>query len=228
LSEIRVLIFTQKFIDDKLPGLQSKLFEEYQNLSKKIKLVIVSSIIKKNNYNNIRIVEARSKVPFFHKFFQTLSFLLAAIKVRNDYEIIFSRMLNPVHLLPAVVVTLFFKKKLVVWISGTSNLRKGRIEKKIIQMGLNFADYIGCSSEFQIREIECLGVKIDKNKVFYINPGVNLSKFKPERKKNLKEVILNVSRIVPSKGIEDSIKVIPFLKEKFPDLKLKIVGAVMD
>ncbi len=137
-------------------------------------------------------------------------------------------MLNPIHLLPAVVVTLFFKKKLVIWISGTSNLRKGGIGKKIIQMGLNFADYIGCSSEFQIREIECLGVKIDKNKVFYINPGVNLSKFKPERKKNLKEVILNVSRIVPSKGIEDSIKVIPFLKEKFPDLKLKIVGLAVD
>ena len=95
-------------------------------------------------------------------------------------------------------------------------------------MGLNHADYIGCSSEFEVNNIEFYGVKIDKNKVFYINPGINLSKFKPDRKNNQKQIILTVSRITASKGIDDCIKVIPFLTEKFPDLKLKIVGFVKD
>lgn len=230
LSEIRVLIFTHKFRGNQIPGLQSKLFEEYINFSKKIKLVIVSSIIRKKNFDNIRIVKAFShqNFPFFKKFFNSLTFLLAAIKARNDYEIIFSRMLNPVHLLPSIILVLFFKKKLIVWIAGTTSLRMGRIKKKIVQMGLNSANYIGCSSEFETKEVERLGVKIDKSKVFYINPGVDLSKFKPERKKNPDEVILNVSRINLDKRIEDSIKVIPYLKEKFPDLKLKIVGVYED
>jgi len=227
--EIRVLIFADKFTDDRLPGLDSKLFEECQNLSKKVKVVVVSSIVKENSYDNIRIVESPfKKFHFFQRYSRPLGFLLAAIKARKHYEIVFSRLLDPVHLLPSIVLNLFFKKKLIVWVSGTDNLRKGRIRKKIVQVGLNSADLIGCNSEFVIREIERLGVGIDKGKVFYVNPGVNLSKFKPERRENPEEVILNVSRINPSKGIEDSIKVIPLLKEKFPNLKFKIAGNFED
>ena len=222
---IRVLIFADKFIDDRLPGLDSKLFEECQYLSKKIRMVVVSDNVKKNSYENIRIVDASSKkFHFFQEYFRPLGFLFAAVKARRHYEIVFSRLLDPGHLFPSIVMNLFFNKKLVVWISGTDDLRKGRIRKKIVQAGLNFADCIGCNSEFVTREIGLLGVRIDMGKVFYINPGVNLSKFQPERRENHDEIILNVSRINPSKGIEDSIKVIPSLKEKFPNLKLKIAG----
>lgn len=227
MDEIRILIFTDKFVGEKEPSLQSRLFGEYLMFSKKIKLVIISGNIQAENYENIQIFKSSClKFPFFQSFFQTLGFLFTATKLRNNYDLIFSRMLDPKHLFPAIVISLLFKKKIISWFSDAKYIRKGGLGKKIIQMGLNNSSYFGCPYESQIAEIEDLGIKIDKDKIFHINPGVNLSKFKPEFKNNLENIILNACRINPVKGIEDSIKVMPYLKEKFPDLKLKIVGPI--
>ncbi len=80
--------------------------------AKKIKLVIISGNVHDKNYENIKIVKSFfPKFSFLQRFFKTLSFLFTAIKIRNDYDLIFSRMLDPTHIFPAIVVSLLFKKK---------------------------------------------------------------------------------------------------------------------
>ena len=55
-----------------------------------------------------------------------------------------------------------------------------------------------------------------------------MSRFKPTNENNEKNIVLCVSRINKIKGLEFLIKAIPYVVKSFPDVKLRIVGKVLD
>jgi glycosyltransferase involved in cell wall biosynthesis len=87
---------------------------------------------------------------------------------------------------------------------------------------LNSADRIICYTSGEKASLEHLGVEAEKIEV--IHNGINTDKFTPVGNKEEIKSILWVGRFQPGKGIEYLIKAFSLLNEKYPDIKLLMVG----
>jgi len=229
---IRTLVFTRFFARDR-SGLQAQLHDEYIKLSKKIKLIVVGYKFETEPNKNLFYVHISRplKQPFISTIYNIINYSIVTIKVRKEFDVIFTRTMNINYLVPAIIAKLFFKKKFVIWISGsfrTQKTIKQLFERYIIKIAFGVADSIGTTSNHVINDIENNLVKINRKKVFFLNTAIDVSSFKPLHKENLDNVLLTVCAVYPIKGIENIIESIPFVKDQIPDVKLKVVGNYFD
>ncbi len=124
------------------------------------------------------------------------------------------------------------KKKFIVISHGTAweLPKKSFIKNLIIKTALSFPDKIICVSK---KTEELLRPNIRRNKLVVINNGIdpewlkpNINKDKLRKKLGLdnKIIFLSVSSLVPKKGIDVIIKVLPRIIREFPNLLYFIIG----
>lgn len=92
------------------------------------------------------------------------------------------------------------------------------IERFVAKM----SDIIIVPSEYLKKIVVGWGVNSEKVKVVY--NAVSFKAVYPEKKEDNERWLVSVARLMPWKGMDVLIKIMPGLLEKFPDLKLKIVG----
>ncbi len=98
-------------------------------------------------------------------------------------------------------------------------------KKRIKYFTMSQADSILCHTE---RAKQCLIKEgADLKKIRVIKLGVDLTRFKPKRKKGNELTVLFVGRLVEEKGIMDSYEAFKLVKKTFPEkiLTFRIIGA---
>lgn len=229
----RILVFINDFTGNHMPGVESAIYDEYLKLSKKLKLVVLAKDLDEKKYDNITVVEVPkpSKTRFW-TLRNVMNFTSSTIKVRHDFDIIFTRMIGSNVLVPAILSKLLFRKKFVMFISGAMKVLKtkeNRYNRIIIKLSVILADRLCTHSKYVLDDFEShLGYKINRNKVFFTNHYVDINFFKPLDMDTKDDVIASVGRISRIKGFELLIAAIPFIIENFPNLKIKIIGPIED
>jgi spore coat protein SA len=136
---------------------------------------------------------------------------------------------------PAFVIPLrknFPDKKIVLVLHSLTFMKKLKTEQQIEV--IKKADAILCNSEFIRNEYRQLFPK-DAGKFHAIYLGTDLSRFRPptlEEKINIRKKynvhdsfnVLNAGRIIPGKGIHLLVNAVGTLKNKYPYIKLILVG----
>lgn len=227
----RILVFTAQFMGNKTPNLYSKIFDEYQSLAKKVKLLVFSRKAQLKNYDNIKLVQLPEPHPPFWSFKAIMGSTRVMFKHRKEFDIVFSRMLSIHPLFPGIIAKILFGKKLVVWVSGssfTTRELKNFFNLPIIKIALIIGDVIAAPSERVIQDIEKNLGRIDRRKVQVLQKTINISNFHPTNDSSYGTHLLSVCRISMVKGIEKTIKSIPLVAREIPQVKLKIVGPVED
>ena len=160
-----------------------------------------------------------------------LTWSFAAIKNRNNYDVVFTRNFGIQYYFAGIVAKRLLRKKLVLWLSGSRKTGKGfrgKFYRPFLKDALKISDAITTSSNRVINEIESYLVKIDQAKVTIINQPVDISKFNPSNTHSLENVILCVARIDPVKGIDDIIQALPYVIKSIPNVKLVVAGFTSD
>lgn len=227
-----VLVYSYAYSQD-APSLYSRIYDEYNSLSKFVKLTIIAEdITEKGNQNTSLVKVSKISRPIIHVIYRSLVFFLASLKHRRKYSIIYLRVLDFAYLAACIGIKKILRKKLVLWISNAETGHRGIRRKFYMYLYKKIffiADAICCSSEDDITVVEnYMGKNLDIKKIVVIKPGVNTSRFKPEKKKTNEIILLCVARIAPIKLIDYLIEAIPFIKNSFPNVKLKLVGPIED
>ena len=86
-------------------------------------------------------------------------------------------------------------------------------------------DELVTTSEHVIKDIEKnIGRRINK-KITFFSDGIDLSKFYPSKKISSYHII-TVTRLISTKGLERTIKAIPYIQKEIPNVKLLIVAPI--
>ncbi len=231
--EPKLLTFSLKFLGTKTASLNARIFEETISFSKKTKIIVVAEEISEKGNENLTLIRvSRTSLPFIQTIYGIISNFLETVKHRKDYDLIFIRVLYVQHLVVAILAKKILRKRFVIWLSNTGSAYRGfrnKFYRIVIDKAINEADAIAASSEIVIEDYEkYLGKKISRTKFAIVRQGINKSRFKPIKIQNKENVLLCVARIAPTKKIEDVIKLLPFLIESVPDIKLNIIGVVND
>lgn len=147
------------------------------------------------------------------------------------------KMIHLSHVLPIGYIAYRLKKKMglryIVFCHGLDILRaqeKPRKKKWLLKI-LGEANGIIANSEFTRGLIRNIGVPDDKILVVYPCPAVPKAKETIETYTTIakyglanKRIILTVARLVPRKGIDKVIEVMPRLYEKFKNIMYVVVG----
>jgi len=228
-----VLTYTRMFDGTGHPTLYSRLYEEFTELSKKVKLIVVAEDGFFTDNENLSLVKvSRIAKPFtFQVLYRTLVYSIATIKQRKNYDVIFVRLLSFSYLFAGILAKKILRKKLVIYLSGADMSQTGikrKINQIIIHKALSVADVITYTSEHTIEETECLtGKKIDLKKTILVKQGINTTKFRSYNKNN-NNFIICVARINIEKQFEQIIEAIPYVIQTIPNVKLMIVGGIDD
>lgn len=102
-----------------------------------------------------------------------------------------------------------------------------------LQFGLRKADHVFCISQYTRNLVVQLGV--DDSKISLIPPGISLNTFSRANDQTVsrlasqlaiqnRPVILSVARLVPRKGIDVTLRALPEVVERYPDLIYVIAG----
>ena len=195
-------------------------------------VLVISEEVSVNSQDNLKVI----KIHKFKKFmlqrpFQVLAYAFATIKYRNDFDIVFSRLITPENIISDLVAKKLLKKKIVVCLPGSSKTGKSLrlwIYRVFLKLTLKNADAIIASSESVQKYYQKSYKKyMNHSKLFVIRPPVNIERFNSDSiEKSLD--ILCVSRINPIKSIETIIEAIPYIIKSTPKVKLKIVGPIQD
>jgi glycosyltransferase involved in cell wall biosynthesis len=209
------------------PGVESVIYGEYLKLSELMKLVVLAKNGCETDRDNILII----KVPKSYKPFWTaknvFTFTMAAIRMRDYFDLVYSRMLSPHTLVPGIVLKIIFRKRFVMRISGRGNLT--RTNSIIFRVALRLADKICTPSPIVVEDFERhLGVKIDRHKVFFLKNYIDIETFKPATKEKTGNVIISVGRISREKGFEFLIEAAPHIFKAVPDIRIRIIGPIQD
>jgi len=200
-------------------------------LSKNVKLTIITEKIGTVSSENITLVEIPKIIfPVLISFQRLLAYLIATLKNKKKFDIVFTRIFRIHFLISAIIAKKFFKKKLVVWIPGSfmTKQRKIMFHRNIIKTALSVADIICAPSEQVVIDIEKNLGQIDRSKVKIFDESPNISIFKPIVKTSLNNNICSISRIVPLKAIEKIIYSLPLVIKEIPDVKFIHVGPIQD
>jgi L-malate glycosyltransferase len=101
--------------------------------------------------------------------------------------------------------------------------RKSPIHKLVIKSVLKRADYITATSNMLAEKTRELAEPYKEIKV--IPFGVDLNKFKPERKSTSGKIVIGTARaFTPKYGLEYLIKAFAQLRQKYSNIKLTLIG----
>jgi len=202
-------------------------YEEYIALSKKVKLLLMVPNPFEINTSHIRIIPVRISKGGPKEFKNSLRFAFDMIKIRQEFDIVFTRMMGNHYLIPAIVAKLFFRKKFIMFIPGAVKvikIKENRFNRQIIKIALALADKIGTHSQIVIEDFEShLGYQINKKKLFFLNHYVDINNFFPAKNNVTENVVIAAGRIDPIKGVEIMIQSVSHIK-KITDIKIKIIG----
>ncbi|HSX24348.1 MAG TPA: glycosyltransferase family 4 protein [Candidatus Andersenbacteria bacterium] len=137
---------------------------------------------------------------------------------------------------PADVTARYAKKHHIPFIFHPiyykNSIRKKAIwklyEKLIGRNTFAAADVIVVISEYEKKLIQGAGYAVKRFAV--IPPGVDIERFAEKRKNPFIEknvsgtILLSVSRIAKSKGLQDTIRALPDIQKRIPDIRLVIIG----
>ena len=226
---MRALVFIWSFRGSKDPYLDSRIAEECIALSKKIKVIVVAEDISSGTNNNLSLIRVpKISVPFIQTLYRIFVYSTATIKHREKYDLVFVRTLNIPHFVAGIIARKFLKKKLVIWLSGSVTSHQGirkKIFNSIARKTLDTADLIISSSDRVLDEIENYVGNVDRTKLSIMRQAVNIQRFKPLTNNVDDNILLSVGRIDPVKGFESIIESLPYVIEKIPNVKLKLIGS---
>jgi len=233
MVNLSTLVFTRSFTGRNVPLVWSQIYNEYVSLSMKTKLIVVADEISSEQNENLSLIQfGKSSLPIIKVLYRTLSCFLIAINQRKKYDLVFIRIMELSDLAVGILAKKILKKKLIVWLSN-SDTDHSRIQKKIYKFigkkALSTANAISTTSDKILKDVESFfEIEIDRKKVTEIKQGIDLTRFKPENIQNQENILLCVARFSRIKGLENLINVIPFVIKEIPNVKLKIVGPVLD
>ena len=214
------------------PGVASQNFNEYLALSEIASLVVLAKNIPKKSYQNIKIVRVpRSKKPLW-ALKNVLAFSKSMFKIRNEFDLVFTKFNDPFVLIPALLSKIILRKKLIVTIVGYQRVKKNKqniFNRLIIKCAINLADKIASYSQAKLDYFEFhLGKKVDKRKVFPFPFYLETNEFIPNKFNEKENSIVSVARIFPTKTFEYIIEATPYILKILPDVKIKIIGPIQD
>jgi glycosyltransferase involved in cell wall biosynthesis len=168
---------------------------------------------------------AKLQVPLF-----LLAFLTKGIRVSFGSDIIHAHWTAAGFV--GVIMKYLMGKPLVITVHGSDvHLANSRIIKSITQSILKRGDFITAVSDDLCSKLSRWG--IDKKKIQCVPLSVDNMKFFPQNSINIKKslgfdrnmkYVLFVGRLVPIKGVEYLIQVIPDVIQRFKKVRFIIVG----
>jgi len=229
----RILVHSWSFMGTKDPNLDSRIYEELSDLSRNVSITVVAENILSNQNRNLSLNKIpRISLPIIQNLIRFFGYSLATIRLRGKYDLIFVRTLNLLFLFCGIIAKKFLQKKFVIWLSSSRGRHTGMMEKiycYLAKQALKNANMITSSSEQVIIDTEnYLKIKIERQRTIILKPGINLSRFKPRNNHTDDNILLCVARINEIKGLEYLIKAIPYVTKSVPDVKLIIVGQILD
>jgi len=159
-----------------------------------------------------------------------LSELFYAIKIikKERINFIHSHWIIPSGLVGAVCKRIF-KKPFIISVHGSDLILPNKFLKNFAKIALNSCDV--CVVNSTATKDTVLGIT-NVREVEIVPMGADLSMFNPNVKSDIKKdykingpIILTVGRLSKEKGIEYTIKAMPTILKKIPEIKLIIVGA---
>jgi len=200
------------------PTVEAQNYDQYLALSEKVNLIILAKNITNKSHQNIRIVRVpRSYKPLW-ALKNIFEFSKAMFKVRNEFDIVFTLMIGPHLLIPAILAKIILNKKFVMNISGPQHAKKikqNRFNRLIIKLSINLADRISAFSYAKLNIFEYhLGKKIDKRKFFLLPLYLDINKFTPTKFEEKENSIVSIARIFPTKRFENLIEAVPYIVKK--------------
>lgn len=234
MSKPRILVLSRSFSGNNFPGLESRLYEEYTMISKKTKILVISEDVSIKSHDNLTVIKVRKiTTPSpIQRFFQVLAYVFVIIKHRNEFDIIFSRLLSPENLATNFIAKKLLGKKLLVNLPGCTKTSKSLrfwIYRIFLKSTFKNAKVIMASSENVIKYYQKSYDKyMSPSKFSVIRPPVNAERFTPFTMQKPQNILLCVARINPVKSIETIINAMPYIIKSTPDVQLKIVGPIQD
>lgn len=210
---MKILVITQKYdINDSNLG---AFIDWWDRLARKMEQVYVLTLEKRSEptFQNMRVLSMGKEkgVGFFRKIF---GFYAGLFKTIGKTDAILVHMI-PKYAILAAPVAFFYRKPIFMWYTGVSVHWKLRLA------------VLFCRKIFTAHEA---AMRIKTKKRVITGHGIDIDKFKTQsekRKTNEEITILSVGRITPSKGYDLVIKSVAELAKAGYDLKLKIVGGVI-
>jgi glycosyltransferase involved in cell wall biosynthesis len=230
MENLRLITYVSRFIGHSASGLESQIYEEYLNLAKHHKVIVITEEGNLNNLANIKIiVVSKISIPKIHGLFKIIMYVNATYNNRNEYDAVYIRTFSLPELIAGIFAKKFLKKPLFILIPGTwifvSNRIKIKFLRYVFKKALEYSDNIITYSKLILPEVSQLIGKIDDSKVVIIKNAVDSSRFLPSDT-NINENILFVGRVHPLKRIEDIIKSISQVKTQFPNVKVNLIGNI--
>jgi len=124
-----------------------------------------------------------------------------------------------------------YEKPLIVNIHGQDfqqTIFKNKKCKKNIEKTINISEKTIVVSK-KLKKIGEKYLQVNKDKIIVVPNGINMRDIYTEKNKNIQEyngkkVILSVSHLIKTKGIDLNLKAIAKLKQKYPDIIYLIIG----
>jgi len=225
----RVLAFAESFEGIKSPYLHAIIFEEYINLAKKIKLLVISENCYSDPNSNIKVIRAPkiSRPMFLRTLVRIIGYTLITIKNRKKFDVVYTRSLGLNFLICSIIAKKLLKKKLIFFIGESRKSHtsfRARFFRPFLKKVLDESNYLITPSLNIIEEIESYLPKIDRTKVRIGRENVNIKRFKRKNESSQENLIITAARIEPVKATEVLINSMPQIIKEIPDVKLKIVG----
>lgn len=227
-ENMKGLTFVTRFIGLKSASLEAQISEEYFRLSRCLeKFTIVTEEGKPTkNINIYRIHPVR--LPKFYGLTKILLFTLAPLRRRKEIDFVYVRTFSPPEL-----VALWASKRLaglrtVLLLVGTWLFEpltiKNVVFRYILRKAISASDRLILYSPLMLKEVKRYAPDLDEEKIRYVHNAVDINRFRPNHKIE-KKALLYVGRVNEKKGVKDLIYALSRLAQKFPKIKLLIIGA---
>lgn len=210
---MKILIITQKYdLNDSNLGAFNIWWDK---LAERFGGIYILALEKRSEApnSNVRVL-SMGKERGLGKIGRLYNFYKNLFKILTETDLIFIHMI-PLYLILAWLPAKIFRNKLVMWYAGVTM-------NNWVRLAVWLSDVSLTSHEGALR--------IKSSKRMIIGHGIDTEKFKcqmPNIKNNGEITILSVGRITPSKGHDLAIKTVSDLIKSGYNLKLKIIGGVI-
>lgn len=213
---MKILVITQKydFADSNLGA----FMEWWGKIAERVDFVYILALEKRSEppRSNIKVF-SMGKENELGKFGRLFNFYKNLFKILPETDVIFVHMI-PLYLILSWLPAKFFRNKLVMWYAGVTM-------NNWVRLAVRLSDKSLTSQEGALR--------IESPKRIIIGHGIDIDMFSlyggsPEGRQIRGTItILSIGRITPSKGHDLVIKSVANLVKVGFDLRLKIIGGVI-